>query len=102
LNAFRYLDFKRIEDVNDVTLNEYQLLMKAYALKQVDKQYEMHMQAWVNQQAKATKQKGKKTVPYFKDFKQFFDYEAQVEQIMGKRIVKKLDRRKQILLKANS
>ena len=47
-------------------------MMKAINFQIVDRQRELHMQAWLNVQAKATKQRGKKTVPYFKTFDDFF------------------------------
>ena len=69
--------------MDDLLLSEYQMLMKAHALKQVDKEYEMHLQAWLNQRAKDTKQKGKKTVPVFRKFDEFFNYKEREQQILG-------------------
>ena len=69
--------------MDDLLLSEYQLLMKAHALKQVDKEYEMHLQAWLNQRAKDTKPKGKKTVPVFRKFDEFFNYKEREQQILG-------------------
>ncbi|AXF57795.1 hypothetical protein DT065_00420 [Salicibibacter kimchii] len=48
----------------------------------------MHLQAWTNQQIKATKETGqgknKKSVPVYKNFKDFFNYEKRMKQIDGK------------------
>lgn len=63
-------------------LAEYHLLMKAYALKRLDEEYLIHKQAWVNQQATATKTRGKKTLPYYETFKEFFNYEELEKEII--------------------
>lgn len=55
--------------------------MKAYQLKQIDKEYDAHMQAWVNHQVTATKEQGKKTVSVYRDFKAFYDYESRLKEI---------------------
>lgn len=55
--------------------------MEAFNLAQVDKQYEMHMQAWLSHQVTATNKKGSK--PLFSNFKDFFDYEKALEQLQG-------------------
>ena len=47
-------------------------MTKAIRLQQIDNARNIHLQAWLNQSAKATKKRGKKTVPYFKTFNEFF------------------------------
>lgn len=70
--------------IKRMTLVEYQLRIDAYRLQRVDREYDIHLQAWVNNQAKAEKKKGKKTEPYFKSFDKFYNYEKRVAEIMGK------------------
>ncbi|WP_079708624.1 hypothetical protein [Paraliobacillus ryukyuensis] len=55
--------------------------MKAYRLSRVDRDYEAHLQAWLNHQVKATKEQGNKQIPIFKKFNDFFDYEKRVKEI---------------------
>ncbi|WP_193568272.1 hypothetical protein [Gracilibacillus saliphilus] len=55
--------------------------MKAYNLKRVDIERDMHLQAWLNHQVTATKEQGKKHVPVYKNFTDFFDYEKRVKEI---------------------
>ena len=83
MNCFRFLDFSSLEQVERLTFREYRLLMKANALKRVDREREIYLQAWVNQQAKATKNKGKS--PYFRSFKDFFDYEKRLKEVSGEK-----------------
>lgn len=82
INCFRYLDFKSFAEVDALTIPEYNLLMEAENLKQVDRDYRNHLQAYLNFAAKAEKKKGKfKTEPVFKTFKLFYDYEKEVEKV---------------------
>ncbi len=55
--------------------------MKAFRLKQIDKQYDMHWQSWLNHQVTATKQSGKDVVPVYKEFKDFFNYEKRLKEV---------------------
>lgn len=55
--------------------------MKAYHLARVDKEYEMHLQAWLNHVVTATKEQGKKQVPVYKSFKEFYDYEKELKKV---------------------
>lgn len=80
LNCFRYLGFTRLIDVEVLTLREYFYRIKAYQLKQIDKEYDLHLQAWLIAQAKATKEQGKKQVPVFRTFKDFYDYEKRLKE----------------------
>lgn len=61
--------------------------MKAFNLAQIDKQYEMHLQAWLNQRVGDQKNVGSKDKPkmepVFKDFKSFFDYKKAVNELEG-------------------
>lgn len=66
-----------------MTIAEYLYRMKAHALQRVDVEYDLHLSAWLHIQAQVTEQKGKKTVPKFKTFKEFFDYEERVKMIEG-------------------
>lgn len=105
MNCFRYLGFTRLEEVETLTLYEYQLLMKAHRLKQVDQQHHMHQQAWLNRAAGATKQVGQKEVGVYKTYKEFFDYEAQLKQVDApkkSRLSKEQKRLAKIAAQANS
>jgi hypothetical protein len=77
--------------------------MKAYRLKRIDKEYDMHLQAWLNNQVKATKEVGKKYVPVYDNFKSFFDYEARINEVEKpkKRITPELKRMAKAALMAN-
>lgn len=81
LNCFRYLDFKSFDEVDRLTLPEYNLLMEAVRLKQIDFDYRNHLQAYLNFAVQATKKSGKTSRPVYKTFKQFFDYEKEVQKI---------------------
>lgn len=61
-----------------MSLFEYEARMYAFRLSEVDREHDMHLQAWLANQASATKESGKSV---FKSFKDFFDYEKQVKEI---------------------
>lgn len=71
--------------------------MYAFRLAQVDEEMKMHKQAWINHQVTATKQQGKKQVPVYKKFNQFFDYEKRIKEVEqdfigGKKLPERLKR----------
>lgn len=66
------------------TLAEYGVLMQAKALANVDERFMVAYGAWLHTQAQATKQRGKRTVPYYEKFEKFFDYEKEVDRAWGR------------------
>ena len=79
INCFRYLDFKSFEQVDKLTLPEYDCLMEAQRLKEVDRDYRNHLQAFLNFAAQAKKKAGKyKEKPVYSTFKKFFNYEEAI------------------------
>ena len=84
MNCFRYLDFKGFAEVDRLTIAEYNLLMEAVKLKEVDKDYRNHLQAFLNFVVKAEKRAGKnKTRPVYSNFKKFYDYEKELSKAKG-------------------
>lgn len=82
MNCFRYLDFKSFDEVERLTLPEYLLLMESVRLKQLDKNYWTHLQAWLTFAAKAEKKAGKgKSKPVYDKFKKFFDYDKELAKM---------------------
>lgn len=79
------MDFKSFAEVDRLTIPEYNLLMEAVQLKQVDADYRNHLQAFLNFAVKAEKKAGKgKTKPVYRKFKQFYNYEDEVQKITKK------------------
>lgn len=68
-------------DVEVMSLEEYSLQMQAHRLKQIDKEHDMHLQAWLNHGVTATKEQGKKQVPVYKTFKDFYDYQKRLKEV---------------------
>lgn len=85
MNCFRYLDYKSFAEVDRLTIPEYELLMQAVRLKQVDMDYRVHQQAFLNFAVKAEKKSGKKSKPVYTKFKNFYDYEAEVNKVKRKK-----------------
>ena len=61
-----------------MTLSEYEFRMESYELKEIDKQFDLAIQAWFNAQVQATDKDGK--LIYHK-FDQFFDYVEKVNKV---------------------
>lgn len=83
ITCFRYLDFKSLDQVDDLTIKEFEWMMEAHRLKEVDKIYFIHLQAFKNFQATATKKVGKRQKPMYSRFEKFFDYDKAIEQAKG-------------------
>lgn len=83
ISCFRYLGFKDLEEVNNITPYEYRLLMKSKELQMVDDQYYLHLQAYLNMKARARKRVGKKQRMVYTKFEKFFDYEKEVNEVLG-------------------
>lgn len=85
MNCFRYLDFKSFAEVDRLTIPEYNLLMEAVRLKQIDIDYRNHLQAFLNFVVKAEKKSGKnKSKPVYDTFKKFYDYEKELKNVKDK------------------
>lgn len=85
MNCFRYLDFKSFAEVDRLTIPEYNLLMEAVRLKQIDIDYRNHLQAFLNFVVKAEKRSGKnKSKPVYDTFKKFYDYEKELKNVKDK------------------
>lgn len=83
LNCFRYLDFKSFKEIDELTITEYELLMKAVALRLIDMDYRNHLQAFLNFSVQAKKRAGKKKVaPVYDKFSKFFDYKKAVDEVI--------------------
>lgn len=76
-------------EVEDITLAEYFLRMKAYRLRQVDKTYDMATEVWLNRKVNSTNKDGKYI---YTDFKTFFDYDqAQNDVLKPQKSEKEMD-----------
>ena len=69
-----------------LTIPEYTLLMEAVRLREVDKDYRNHLQAFLNLAVKAEKKVGKnKTNQVYQRFRKFFDYEKEVDCVRNRK-----------------
>lgn len=73
-----------IADIERMTMYEYEIRKTAYLIESLNRRREIHEQAWANHNVKATKKlSDKKSVPYYKNFRDFFDYEKEYNSLMG-------------------
>lgn len=80
------MDFKSFAEVDDLTTEEYSLLMKAAALRQADLDYRNHLQAFLNFAVQAEKRVGKnKTKPVYNRFEKFYDREKEINKVLDQK-----------------
>lgn len=60
-------------EIDRMTMYEYCVRMKSHRLQQVDHEYMLHLLAWQSWDVQAMKKQGRKRVPVYKNFSQFFD-----------------------------
>lgn len=78
------MGFKGFDEVDRLTIAEYELLMKAAELREADLDYRLHMQAFLNVQAGAKKKAGKnKERLVYNKFSKFYDRKAEIDRIMN-------------------
>lgn len=79
------MDFKSFAEVDRLTFDEYELLMQAAHLKQIDMDYRNHLQAFLNFSVQAKKKSGKKYVPVYRKFEKFYNYSAELKKAQKKK-----------------
>ena len=73
-----------------MTFWEYELRMKAYALRRTDEEFMVYLQAWTIREAQAKKRAGKNGLKYiYRTMKEFFDYDARISEILDGKKAKK-------------
>ena len=75
-----------------MTIAQYEIMLEALEYQMVDDEYRANRQAFLNFAVQAEKKSGKKTVPVYRRFRQFFDYEKELKK-MRERKKKKRDPR---------
>ena len=63
-----------------MSLAEYQLRLEAHQIRRVSEQENLAILAWQIQNVKATKGSSKHPKPVFKEFRDFFDVQKQIDQ----------------------
>lgn len=87
-----------------MTLPEYLYRMKAHALAAIDKERDMHLQAWLMRDINMTETVGKKETYRHIEFNKFFDYEKRIEAVNGvkeKKVNKRMRNMAQAAKRAN-
>lgn len=69
-------------------VSDYAIQMKVHNLREIDKEHDMHLQAWLNARVQDTKEQGKKQVPVYKNFEQFYNHKERLLEVEGKREIK--------------
>ncbi len=90
VNCFRYLGFTSFDQVDQLTIAQYEIMMEALELRMLDQDFYEHRQAFLNLAVQAQKKAGKgKTRPVYRTFKQFFDYDRELDKLKSRKKQKK-------------
>lgn len=90
INCFRYLGFTDFEQVDQLTIPQYEILMEAMELRMLDDSLHEHRQAFLNLAVQAQKKAGKgKTRPVYRRFEQFFNYDRELDKLKSRKKQKK-------------
>ena len=93
INCFRYLGFTSFEQVDQLTIAQYEIMMDALDLRMLDQNLHEHRQAFLNFAVQAEKKVGKnKRRPVYRKFIDFFDYDAELKKMKQRRAQKKKTR----------
>ena len=79
-NCFRFFGFTTFKEVDDLTIHQYKIMKKALRFRQVDDEYAIHKLAYETFRASATKKQGRRETPVYRTFKQFYDYEHELDK----------------------
>jgi len=87
--------------VDQLTIAQYEIMAEAARLKEVDKDYRNHLQAFLNFAVRAKKKAGKnKQRPVYPTFKKFYDYA--IEQAKQKNKPDRFEKMKRLLRRRES
>lgn len=86
MNCFRYFGFKNLDEVDQLTIKEYELLCEAEKYKQLDRQRDIALGAWLTFVASAKKKVGKYLKPVYPTFDSFFNYSRELRKMKGENI----------------
>ena len=82
--AMRYFGMADMHDIDRLTFRDFRLRMKAYSLRQLDKERDLAFLAWQMREVNATKQSGKNKRKYvYTRFDKFFEHEKYEARIKG-------------------
>ena len=80
---FAYFGITDFAKAGQMTLTEFKFRQRAHLLKELDRDREIHLQAYLNRVAKATTRDGKSY--QFKSFEDFYNHEKLKEQVLGRK-----------------
>lgn len=78
-----YLGLENMQEIEEMTLNEYLIRLEAFQLRTIKRNEELAYQAWLNQQVQATTGSAKNPKPKFRRFDQFFDTNKMIDEVRG-------------------
>lgn len=75
-----------MKEIDNMTIAEYRLRVRAKQERELKQEYDIHLAAYLNHVVQGTKTVGKKTVPLYPKFKDFYDIDKRREEITGVKV----------------
>lgn len=75
-----------MKEIDNMTIAEYKMRVRAKHERDIKQEYDMHLAAYLNHVVQGTKTVGKKTVPLFPKFKDFYDIDKRREELIGVKV----------------
>lgn len=82
--CFRYFDFKSFRDIDRLTIPEVNIMREALQYRLLDRQDDIHKIAYLTNVAGATKSVGKRLIPVYAKYEDFFNYEEELKKVAPK------------------
>lgn len=67
-------------EIDGMTIRDYTFKMASKRLARQEREYYIHLEAWQNNQVKATKKVGKDYKPYYRKFDDFYNYRSEYKR----------------------
>lgn len=77
--AIAYFGMVDFAEIGRMTLQEFQIRKKAYLLQKIEREEDIHLQAWANRAIEATRKDGKYQ---FRKFKDFYDKDKRLRSVL--------------------
>ena len=86
ITCFRYFGFTTFDQVDQLTIAQYEIMLEALDLRMLDQSLHEHRQAFLNFAVQAEKKAGKgKTKPVYRRFTDFFNFDSELKKLKDRK-----------------
>lgn len=88
ITCFRYFGFTTFDQVDQLTIAQYEIMLEALDLRMLDQSLHEHRQAFLDFAVQAEKKAGKgkgKTKPVYRRFSDFFNFDSELKKLKDRK-----------------